>query len=128
MPKANQDDVNGENKNDDQGRLKINMYQTVIYFKDDLSEEMLEALRVLCDQAFDNRGGKASLSENSLPPFCLIYEGEEELFCCMQMANVDLSEVEGFRETIKSWHWIDENPGENHDILAALSIPVYMGD
>jgi hypothetical protein len=64
----------------DQGRLKIIMYQTVIYFKDDLSEEMLEALRVLCDQAFDNRGGKASLSENSLPPFCLIYEGEEELF------------------------------------------------
>jgi hypothetical protein len=100
------------------------MYQTIIQFKKDLSPEMLDALKDVCDQAFDNRGGKAALSKDSTP-LRLIYEGEEELFCCMQIANVDLYEVEGFKETIESWDWIDENPGENHDILEALSIPIY---
>ena len=101
------------------------MYQTIIQFRNDLPEETLREMQASCNKAFDNRAGRVVRAERS-DRFRLIYEGEEEYFCCLQLGAVTLNRVKGFRDCVARWEWIDEEPDESHDILEALATPLYV--
>lgn len=100
------------------------MYQCMIQFKNDLPEKTLHEMKNACDIAFNNRAGKVTRRE--INSFCVVYEGEEEYFGCLQLGVVTLDEVKGFKKCVEKWDWIDEEPDENHCILEALSIPIYI--
>jgi hypothetical protein len=99
------------------------MYQTVIAFKDGLTGDDLKELREICDRAFNNRAGRAVGRNDAAGR--LIYEGGEELYGCLSLGNLALYEIEMFKDAITNWDWIDEDPDESHDVLEALSIPIY---
>jgi hypothetical protein len=99
------------------------MYSTVITFKADTSENILRELRATCDRAFDNRAGRA-IRRNDRPER-LIYEGGEELYGCLHLGNLTLYKTGGFKDAVRTWDWIDEDPDESCDILKSLSIPIY---
>lgn len=94
------------------------MYQVIIDFKKDISPAIRATLTETANKAFNNRAGHAkNVSDN---PFRCVYEGKEELFGCLQLGFLALEDVDGFKESLSSWLWIDEDPNENSDILAEL--------
>ena len=101
------------------------MYQVIIQFKKDLPEETLHDMKNICDKEFDNRAGRVIRSKNS-DNYRLVYEGEEDCFCCLQLGAVMLNRVKGFKDCVSQFEWIDEEPEESHSIFEALATPVYI--
>lgn len=94
------------------------MYQVIIDFKKTIPPAQMARLTETANKAFDNRAGR---TENvSINPYRCIYEGGEELYGCLQLGFLALEDVDGFKESLSSWLWIDEEPNENSDILAEL--------
>lgn len=95
------------------------MYKSIIYFKEDLPMEIVEALRKIADKAFDNRDGKVTGKVTS--PHCLVYEGEEEDAGCLQLGLSNSGECKYFLDCVLAWKWTDEeHPEKNRDILTEL--------
>ncbi len=100
------------------------MYSTVIELKKNVSKESLARLRKIAEGAFVNRAGNVRNSSNE--PYCLIFEGDEEAYPCLDLGVADLADMEGFRSQVASWKWLDyDEPGENCDILKVYAEPVY---
>lgn len=92
------------------------MYKNVIEIRKDVPEEMLKKLSYIADKAFDNRAGKVANVSNS--PYCLIYEGGEEEYACLEVGMLILKREKEFLPFIEAWQWVDEeNLQECCDIL-----------
>ncbi|MCL2591971.1 MAG: hypothetical protein FWD82_01275 [Defluviitaleaceae bacterium] len=91
------------------------MYKTVIEFKNDIPNEKMNELFNLCDEAFDNRIGRATRLielENQVA-----YEGDEALCGCLQIGTSILRRTDGFLKYVKSWEWIEDDPDECCDMF-----------
>ena len=98
------------------------MFKTVIEFKHDTAPDMLERLKQVCAEAFDNRAGKVIGQEKN--EYTLVFESNN--FGCVSLANIDLDRTNSFTKYIASWRWEDSiTPSENCDILESLSKPTY---
>jgi hypothetical protein len=100
------------------------MYSTVITFKDDLPQDVLNEAVITCEKAFNNRAGHVYYKQND-NPYCLIFEGDEKDYGCLQLGIISLDRANGFKNYVAKWDWIDEEPNESGDVLEALAIPVY---
>jgi len=98
------------------------MYSTVITFNDELQGDVLNSLQTVCEKAFDNKAGKAACRVEAQNRF--VFEGEEELCCCLSIGLHNLYHLEGFTEAVSKWEWIDEEPDESCDVLRELSLIV----
>ncbi|MGP1411952.1 MAG: hypothetical protein ACTTKD_08975 [Peptoanaerobacter stomatis] len=99
------------------------MYKTTIKIKNTVPEEKANAINILADKLFNNRGG--ILKNISKDKYTLIFEGEDEsAFACMGLGNLDLYAIKGVKECIESWTYIDTDEPPEEDVLEALSIPV----
>ena len=99
------------------------MYRTVITFKDGIPEDKLKELKATAEKCFDNRAGKTV--DVSDCPNQMVFEGEWELYGCLNLGYLDLYEESGFVDYLDKWEWIDEEPGESCDLLIELALPVY---
>jgi hypothetical protein len=99
------------------------MYSTVITFKENIPEDVLCSLKETCEKAFDNRAGKTTGRYEKAN--WVTFEGGEELYGCLQLGILNLDDVNGFKDYISTWKWIDEEPDESCDVLKSLAIPVY---
>ena len=100
------------------------MYRTIIEFKDNISENKARELLDLCDDAFENRAGKAFRRLEA--PNRILFEGGDSLYGCLQLGILALNKNNTFKDCVTSWSWIDEDePNENHCILDSLSTPIW---
>jgi hypothetical protein len=99
------------------------MYSTIITFKPDIPRDVLHSLQATCEKAFDNRAGKATYRVDA--PNRLIFEGDGALYCCLHLGNISLYKTAGFKDVVRAWEWIDEEPDESCDVLESLAMPVY---
>jgi hypothetical protein len=99
------------------------MYKTIINLKNDMPHEMLRDIRGMCEKAFNNRAGIVLNQDNN--PYCLVFEGEEKDYGCLQLGVLSLNQAHDFKNHVTSWSWLDEEPGESCDILQELSLPVH---
>lgn len=100
------------------------MYRTIIEIKEDTPKEMLEEIKELCIAAHRNRAGEVKLKPIS--DYSFAFEGEEEDYGCLTLANLDLNDSRKFTKCIKAWLWEDEEPNESCDILQSLAYPVVV--
>jgi len=94
-------------------------YKSIITFKDNIPDDVLQSLRETAEQAFDNRMGKApNISDN--PRQC-IFVGDDDMPCSMIDASYVLQfETDNFRDFVDTWEWIDiDEPDESHSVLEA---------
>jgi hypothetical protein len=110
-------------KNPEQKTRSDDMYSTVITFKPDIPDDVFYSLRTTCEKAFDNHAGKATCKIDA--PNRLIFEGDGALYCCLHLGNISLYKTTGFKDAVKTWEWVDEEPGESCDVLETLATPVY---
>lgn len=100
------------------------MYSTIIELKKTVTGEALIRLRQIAEDAFANRAGNIKNVGND--PHCLVFEGTEDAYGCLDLGILRLAKSESFRAQVASWQWLDhEEPRENCDILAVYAEPVY---
>ena len=95
------------------------MYKTIIEFKNGLPEEKINELINLCNEAFDNRAGKAvgrMEKQNRIS-----FEGGEDLYGCLGVGISDLYDISRLTQNVKSWVWIDDDPDECCDMLEVFA-------
>jgi hypothetical protein len=97
------------------------MYSTVITFKDNTPGDILISLKETCEKAFDNRAGKAIGRCEKVNT--VIFEGDEELYGCLQLGCFALEKIEGFGngDFVLSWEWLEDDPEECCDVLEIFS-------
>jgi hypothetical protein len=99
------------------------MYKTIIELKNDIPKETLHKIQGMCDRAFNNRAGMILSKRNN--PYCLVFEGDEKDYGCLQLGVLSLHQTDGFKNHVVSWSWLDEDPDECCDILRELAVPVH---
>ena len=99
------------------------MYRTIIEMKEDTPKETLVEIKALCIAAHKNRAGEVKMKPINDRTF--IFEGEEEKYGCLMLANLILDKSDFFKQKVKSWAWEDEEPEENCDILKEFSKPIF---
>ena len=95
------------------------MYKTVICLKDTISDELLHKLIPVIENAFANRAG--SLQNVSDRPREFVFQGEESHYGCLDLGILDLGEIPGFLQLVRSWEWIDEDPDECCSMLEVFA-------
>lgn len=101
------------------------MYKNVIDIKEDVSAEVLERLRMISDEAFDNRAGKVINSSDF--PYRFVFEGSENEYACLEVGMLKLKRQRYFLENLISWRWVDEDPDECCDLLKLFSENIARG-
>lgn len=91
------------------------MYQHIIELKKNTPTEILSQLLATAESAFDNHAGK--LSNASTSPYSLVYVGDEDAYCCLGVGMYTLKKNKHFLSHVVSWHYLDEDPMENCDVL-----------
>lgn len=95
------------------------MYRVIIEFRDDLSDEKKKELKRQAAKAFNNRGGH--LKDISQDINLCIFEGDNNMYGCIALANLTFDEVPGVKEFLKRWDWEDkEDERFNHSVMHAL--------
>ena len=101
------------------------MYRTIIEIREDVPADVLKEMREACIKAHKNRGGEVKIKDVSERSF--VFEGGEDKFGCMQLANFIVNSSSTFRESVKEWRWEDEEaPGENCDLYEILTKSTYI--
>lgn len=99
------------------------MYRNVIDIRREVPNDVLKALVVVADKAFNNRAG--SVKNVSPFPYRFVYEGGEGEYGCLNLGMLSLWEKKDFVSHVLKWEWIDEEePDESCDVMEVLSIPV----
>ena len=94
------------------------MYRVIIEFKDELTEEKKKELKEAASNCFNNRGG-------CIPDSCLdisqcIFEGDEQLYGCIALANLTYNEIPEIKKLLKRWNWEDTDDNHfNHSVMQA---------
>lgn len=96
------------------------MYRSIIEIKKSVSEETLENLRRMAENAFHNRAGNVTNSSNDSHLF--IFEGGEKDYGCLDLGVLSLGKSKTFLDNTHSWHWIEDDPGECCDMLKLLAV------
>ena len=91
------------------------MYRTIIEIKEDVPADVLKELR----EAHKNRAGEVKIRDVSERSF--VFEDGEDKYCCLQLANFILNSSSKFRDSVKKWHWEDEEPNESCDLYEMLA-------
>ena len=90
------------------------MYRVIIEFKDELTNEKKMELKEIAINAFNNRGGKSYIPDESLEKCTFEYVTEDVL----ALGILQLDEIPGIMEFFKRWDWEDtEHPYENCSII-----------
>lgn len=100
------------------------MYRTIIEMKEDTPQETLAEIKALCIAAHKNRAGEVKMKPINDRTFA--FEGGEEKYGCLMLANLTLDKSDFFKQKVKSWAWEDEEPEENCDILKEFSKPIFV--
>lgn len=96
------------------------MYQTIITFKSDLSNEVLLRMRQTANgAAFCNRAGCLLGNENS--PHELVFASDDSGYACLELGTLALREKKEFIDCVTSWKWVDEDPDESCDMLEVFA-------
>lgn len=98
---------------------EMKMYQTIINIKSSVQIDTLKELHLIAKNAFSNRAGK--LNNVSDEPYCLIFEGDENYYGCLELGTFSLRREYGFIECIHSWQWIDADPDESCNMLEVFA-------
>lgn len=100
------------------------MYRTLIEIKEDTPTETLEEIKEICIEAHRNRAGEVELK--SIGDYSFAFEGEEEDYGCLMLANLNLDKSDFFKDKVKLWFWEDEELEESCDILKEFSRPIFV--
>lgn len=100
------------------------MYKVIIELKKDISDGTLKELTEIINKAFDNRVGKVVGTQTN-SPYCFEFSGSKDLFCCLQIAMLQLKKIKLFWDNVVVWNWIDEDDvDECSNVIEDYSIPV----
>lgn len=92
------------------------MYRVIIEFRDELSDERKMELKEAAAKAFNNRGGQ--LKDISQDINVCIFEGDNNMYGCIALANLTFDEVPGVKGFLKIWDWEDTEDVEfNHSVM-----------
>lgn len=100
----------------------MTVYSTVIEIKSSITDDMLNKLHSVVENAFSNRAG--SIKNSSNEPHLFIFTGGEKDYGCLEVGMLTLKRVEEFLKCVNSWKWIDEDPDECCDVLKIFTTPV----
>lgn len=99
------------------------MYKTIIDLKEEIPATVLQELTDAIEQAFHNHAGMVENTGDT--PYHFVFQGNEEVYCCMQKGNLALDKMALFHEYVQAWRWEDEDPEESCDLLLEYAKPVY---